>query len=207
MHECKESKFPWEVIACFLIIRKMCLKNLSVIISQSLPAFELPLHQMELILILLLLFTIAHGQGFEETLWLHRFVADVIDTWKIRSPTIIYRDYLPELCIKHVWILCLSNEHNVNELAQHSARISNQRKQDGIIFLAEDGHEKLLKRLSGDDSLFFSSNYRMFKPSSYKTDINLRLDSNIIFCKDNMTSNYELHRVRPQALRSPLRPL
>ena len=100
--------------------------------------------------------------------------------------------------MKRKWVLCLSNEGDVNELAEKLVEISHEKKQDGLIFLGIQGHEKLLKTLSGDDSLFFTTKYPMFMPTSYITDIGLRLDSNIIFYKENVTSvtsSYELHDI------------
>ena len=128
-----------------------------------------------------------------------------MDTWKIRSPTIIYQDDLPELCMKRQWVLCLSNDWDTNELAEHLVEIYRQRKHDGLIFLGEQGHEQLLKKLGGDVPLtlfstkytvnLFSTNYPSFMPTSYKTDIRLRLDSNIIFYKENFISNYDLYDI------------
>ena len=135
------------------------------------------------------LFSIAHG--LEKTEVLDKFVEDLIDTWQLRSPTIIYQDDLPELCRKRDWILCLSNAWDMSELAQHMVDIYSQTKHDGLIFLGH-GHEKLLKKLADDAPLLLSTNYPIFMPTSYKTDIKLRLDSNVLFYEEKNVGNYEL---------------
>ena len=138
------------------------------------------------------LFSIAHG--FEKTEVLDKFVEDLIDTWQIRSPTIIYQDDLPELCRKRDWILCLSNAWDMSELAQHMVDIYSQTKHDGLIFLGH-GHEKLLKKLADDAPLLLSTNYPIFMPISYKTDVKLRLDSNVLFYEEKNVVNYDLYDI------------
>ena len=86
---------------------------------------------MEPRLILFWLFSIAHG--LVETEGRDKFVKDLMETWQIRSPTIIYQDDLPELCMKRQWVLCLSNDRDTNELAQHLVEIYHQRKHVGLI--------------------------------------------------------------------------
>ena len=147
---------------------------------------------MELCL-LLFLFSIAHG--LEKTEGLDKFVEDVIDTWQIRSPTIIYQDDLPELCRKRDWILCLSNDWDINELVQHLVDIYSQRKHDGLIFLGHVGHEKLLEKFAVDAPLLLSTNYPIFMPASYKSDVKLRLDSNVLFYEEKNVDNYELYDI------------
>ena len=145
---------------------------------------------MELCL-LFWLFSFAHG--LEKTVGLDTFVEDVIDTWQIRSPTIIYQDDLPELCRNRDWILCLSIAWDMNEMVQHLIEIYTQRKHDGLIFLGQHGLETILKKLSDDAPLLFSTNYPIFMPTSYETDIKLRLDSNVLFYEEKNVEHFELY--------------
>ena len=140
------------------------------------------------------LFSIAHGLEKTEG-GLDKFVEDVIDTWQIRSPTIIYQDDPFDLCRKRSWILCLSNAGDMNELAKHLVDIYSQTKHDGLIFLGQHGHGKLLKKLADDAPLLLSTNYPIFMPTSYKTDIKLRLDSNVLFFEEKNVGNYDLYDI------------
>ena len=92
------------------------------------------------------IFAISHGSESEE---FATFIEGIIDTWKLRSPTIIVKDDLPKICMSknHQWLLCLSNDQDGNELADHLASIHQHNKQDGLIFVGSQGHEKLLKHL------------------------------------------------------------
>ena len=76
------------------------------------------------------------------------FVKDIIKTWRLISPTIVLQDDLLNICISHDWWLCLTNDMDVDELAIHLALIHNKTKQDGIIFVGNQGHRQLLKRLT-----------------------------------------------------------
>ena len=90
------------------------------------------------------------------------------------------------------WLLCLSNEHDANELTNHLDNIHQGRKQDSLIFVGSQGHSNLLKHLSKGEPNMLTSNYPVFMPISYKNDIHLRLDSNIFFYRYNDDGTYEL---------------
>ena len=54
--------------------------------------------------------------------------------------------------------------------------------QDGILLVGREGHEELLDKLAeGSSESLLTRNYPVFMPTSYKNDIKLRLDSNILF--------------------------
>ena len=83
----------------------------------------------------------------------------------------------------------------MNELAQHLVDIYSQRKHDGLIFLGHVGHEKLLEKFAVDAPLLLSTNYPIFMPASYKSDVKLRLDSNVLFYEEKNVDNYELYDI------------
>ena len=56
-----------------------------------------------------------------------------------------------------------------------------ERKQDGMIFLGSEGHGRLLKQLASLAPSLFTSDVPVFIPEEYMSEIELRLDSNIIF--------------------------
>ena len=142
--------------------------------------------------ILLWIFPLSRGY---ETERLEPFVASIIGTWQLRSPTIIYNDDMPELCINHKWLLCITNDEGDNELTSHLKSIDTGRKQDGIIFVGIVGHEKLVKDLSKVVPTIMTSNYPVFMPLSYKNDIQLRLDSNILFYGKSDDGTYKLNDI------------
>ena len=39
------------------------------------------------------------------------FIRDVISTFGLISPTIIYHENAPEICFTNQWVLCLNNEN------------------------------------------------------------------------------------------------
>ena len=117
---------------------------------------------------------------------------DLIDTWHLRSPTIIVQGDLPDLCMRHQWLLCLSDSLDVTELANHLALTHQHRRQDGIVLIGRTGHEHLLKELNKGSPSLLTTNYPVFMPTSYKDDIKLRLDSNIIFFNDSSAGNWKL---------------
>ena len=137
-------------------------------------------------------FVISHGTDSEE---FEAFIKDVIETWQLRSPTILVKDDLPKMCLNRQWLLCLSNDQDENELGNHLASIHRHSQQDGLIFVGRQGHEKLLKHLSEGSPSILTSNYPVFMPISYQNDIQLRLDSNILFYRDNDIANYELYDI------------
>ena len=130
------------------------------------------------------------GHGANQTL--EQFVGDIISTWKLLSPTIVVDENLLELCRTHQWVLCLVSDNE--ELARHLEVIHQGRKQDGIIF-ANEGQKELLPELDILAPSIFRSNYPIFMPIGYSVDINLRLDSNIIFFEEGSHGEYELHDI------------
>ena len=121
-----------------------------------------------------------------ETKVIDAFIEDVIKTWKLRFPTILVKNDMPNLCRtqNQAWILCLSNDEDTNELVNHMVLILQRSGQDGLIFIGKVGHEKLLEHLSEKLPSIFTSNYPIFIPASYKNFTQLRLDSNILFYSD-----------------------
>ena len=130
------------------------------------------------------IYAISHGSESKD---FETFIVSIIEIWKLRSPTILVEDDLPNMCMtqNHKWLLCLSNDQDTIELENHLASIHQQRKQDGLILIGRKGHEKLLKRLSEVAPTILTSNNPVFMPISYQNDIQLRLDSNIFFYRDN----------------------
>ena len=145
---------------------------------------------MQHINLLICLFSIASGLEYHT---LETFVGDIVDKWSILSPTIIYQDEIPHsMCMKLQWSLCLTNEMGIRELASHLDTITKLRNHDGIIFVGSQGHRKLLKQLAKIVPSIFSSNYPIFMPNDYTNDINLRLDSNVIFYEKEASGMCEL---------------
>ena len=138
------------------------------------------------------IFAIGYGAKTED---LEPFVKDLIAAWQLKSPTIIFEDNVPKMCTNHQWLLCLSNDQDTNDLAAHLDLINQERKQDGLIFVGNEYHAGLIKHISDVAPSLFRPNYPLFMPYSYQNDIQLRLDSNIIFFKDNDNGTFELHDI------------
>ena len=68
------------------------------------------------LIILFGIFAISHGAETED---LEAFIKDIIETWQLRSPTILVKDVVPKMCMTRQWLLCLSNDQDTNELANH----------------------------------------------------------------------------------------
>ena len=135
------------------------------------------------------IFSIANGLEYE---MLETFVIDVIETWQLLSPTIVFQDEMPTMCMKHQWILCLTIDMGIFETAEHLDRIFKTRKQDGIIFVGDEGHGQLVRQLVKVTPFIFSSNCPVFMPADYTNDIRMRLDSNMIFYKEESLGTYKL---------------
>ena len=124
---------------------------------------------------------------------LGRFIEDIIDTWQLLSPTVIVvKSDFPEVCMTRQWLLCLSDGWNAPELAEH---LDQRGKQDGIIFLGRKGHEELIHTLQEGGSSLLTRPHPVFMPTSYKTDIELRLDSNVLFFNEQDADNYQLYDI------------
>ena len=144
-----------------------------------------------LLRLFLLLCICSCGHGANQTL--EQFIGDIISTWKLLSPTIVVDENLLELCRTHQWVLCLvsDNENDNEELARHLEVIHRGRKQDGIIF-ANEGQKELLQQLDILVPSIFRSNNPVFMPIGYSEDINLTLDSNIMFFEKKVGTQYAL---------------
>lgn len=122
---------------------------------------------------------------------LDEFISDIIREWQLRLPTIVGEEYLPEMCRTHGRVLCLSNDVALDELAEHMALIHLNRNQDGVIFLGE-GHEQVIEKVTRLASTIWRSNCPVFMPLESSNEINLRLDSNIIFYEEHGPNAYRL---------------
>ena len=163
-------------------------------------AYLMPRQKMGKLLELYVIFGIfAVCHGSESPKEIETFIESVIETWQLRSPTILVLSILPKLCMSknHAWVLCLLKDQNSNELMNHLVDIHQHTKQDGLIFVGELGHETILKNLSEKLPHIFTSNCPVFMPASYESIIQLRLDSNILFYKSEYTFNatYVLHDI------------
>ena len=89
-----------------------------------------------LIKICLLFFgSVAASQDTELDM-LEAFIEAIIETWQLRSPTIIAEDNLPKICMTRQWVLCLMNDKiDHEELTSYLISIHQQNKHDGLIFV------------------------------------------------------------------------
>ena len=140
-------------------------------------------------LVLFYFFSWAHASEFEE---LDTFLGALIDTWRLRSPSIISVGDLPAICMRRQWLLCLSDGLGSSELAKHLNLTHQHRRLDGIILVGSQGHEKLLSELDKESSITLTSIYPVFLPTSYKKEIKLRLDSNVVFYGKEGAGSYNL---------------
>ena len=60
-----------------------------------------------------------NAEGIEATGTLEKFIGNLIDTFQLTSPTLIYHEEAPEICFTWTWILCLEDnlELQPSELA------------------------------------------------------------------------------------------
>ena len=123
---------------------------------------------------------------------LDAFLSDIISEWQLRLPTIVAGDDLPGLCMTSERLLCLSNAVDLNELAEQLALLHLNRKQDGVIFLRGEGEQELLENVTRLAPTIWTSNCPVFMPLEYFNNINLRLDSNIIFYEEQGPEGYRL---------------
>ena len=126
---------------------------------------------------------------------LDEFIEDIIETWHLQLPTIVVEEYTLEVCMTQKRVLCTKNHMDIDELAEHLAFIHLHRKQDGVIFVGNKGHKKLLDLLSLLAPTMFTSDCPIFMPLEYAEDVKLRLDSNVVFFKETSSTNYELFDV------------
>ena len=119
---------------------------------------------------------------------LNDFIVDIVSTFNLRSPTVIFNENVPELCMTKHWVLCVSDalQNELKELAQHITMITLNRRQDGMIFVRDEAKQKnLVEQLLTADRIqyasMFISNCPVFMPIEYKDLMTLKLNSNIIF--------------------------
>ena len=160
---------------------------------QLFPHFCRTMRPMHLTFVLFFLFSWAHASENEE---LDSFLGALIDTWQLRSPSIISEGDFPAICVRRQWLLCLSDGlGSSSELAEHLISIHQHRRLDGIILVGNRGHEKLLSELAKESSTPLTSICPVFLPISYKKEINLRLDSNIVFYEKEGAASYNLYDI------------
>ena len=121
--------------------------------------------------------------GFKHRM-LESFVTDIMEKWSLLSPIIVFHDEVPNMCTKLPWSLCLTNGIGIQEVATHLAMISKLRKHDGIIFVGGHKHRKLLQNLANTVPSIFTSSNPVFMSKNCTNEINLRLDSNVIFYEE-----------------------
>ena len=78
------------------------------------------------------------------------------------------------------------------DLANHLWALHKIRKQHGIIFVGIEGHSSVLRMLATIVPAIFSSDCPLFMPSEYRDELELRLDSNIVFYKAQPVSKFQL---------------
>ena len=123
---------------------------------------------------------------------LELFITDLINTWKLLLPTIIFEDETPNFCFTHAMILCMTNDEKSEGLAEHLARLHRGRKQDGALFIGGLVHEHLLTQITEIAPSFFTSECPLFMPKGTQKVLELRLDSNIVFYERLNQNEYEL---------------
>ena len=140
---------------------------------------------------LLWAFTLALAHGAED-IEFDLFIRDIMVFWRLRAPTLIVQGDLPQLCERTDWVLCLPSEDwEKEELAEQLATMNMQSRQDGVILVGREGHNKLLEHPAVKD--VWTSNCPNFIPASYRDNIKLRLDSNIVFYEETSKIEYELY--------------
>ena len=92
------------------------------------------------------------------------FVKDLVTEFKMRRPTILLDDELPELCFTHQWMLCLSAAaanlpKEMSILVEHIRTLYNEGRQDGLIVAEGQNTQQLLAHIASLEPLIFSSNW------------------------------------------------
>ena len=133
---------------------------------------------------LLLLFLCNIAWADEELFF--RFVQDLITEYQLLTPTAIFSEGTPDICMNITRIHCLSSEHVDNQaLAQHVAQLYVENRQDALIVAgAEEAHQQLIEELDRIAPSLFTSNRPVFMPIEFSLKLPLRLDSNIIFYEE-----------------------
>ena len=93
-----------------------------------------------------------------------KFLGDILSTFKLMSPTIIYsNDEAPEICWSKEWLLCLRAAEHVDE---HIHTLFIDRKQDSIIVLGRPLHHSHQKPfpipIMSEKNGIFERSYHLF---------------------------------------------
>ena len=145
--------------------------------------------------VLLGIFSGIHCNGIQDDMEIMNvFLRDLISTFKLLSPSIIFQEEAPDVCMKMNWMLCLPNSQggNISQLADHLITIHNSSKAEGIIFLENEQNRELFELLSRIAPSIFRTNSPVFMPREYVQMIKLRLDSNVIFYERKSRNKYNL---------------
>ena len=115
-----------------------------------------------------------------------RFVQDLIPEYRLLTPTAIFSEGTPDICMNITRIHCLSSENVDNQaLAQHVAQLYVENRQDALIMAgAGEANQQLISKLARIAPSLFTSNRRVFMPIEFSLKLPLRLDSNIIFYEE-----------------------
>ena len=123
------------------------------------------------------------------------FIVNVIEEFRLILPTIIFSaDEVPQLCIDLKWVVCLDGSQNdATIIAEHLKTLHLTRKQDGVIF-ADNGKgiSTLVQKVSNLVPSLFRSPCPVFMPLDHARLIELRLDSNVLFYKEEINDGYTL---------------
>ena len=127
----------------------------------------------------LILMLLTH-QGVDCNELLDAFIGDVISTFGLTSPTLVYAsDEAPDICRTYIWVSCLNQGHDQKELAEHIVMQYKKRKQDGIIFTGASA--EFVKTLELLQPSMFRSDCPVFTPLELSNALDLRLDTNVLF--------------------------
>ena len=136
---------------------------------------------------------------FESEEELDKFLGDLIDTWQLRSPTLIVRGGdSPKLCMSRKWLLCLSDGLDSTELSNHLSLTHQHQKQDGIILVGRAGYEQLLRKLAKRSPFLLTANCPVFMPE--------RLNRLVTFaanCSASASIGFSVGRATNSAFDSP----
>ena len=160
----------------------VCIRTLLCMKQHTNIADGLP--TMKMLLFIALMYSLcSKGNGSELS---ENFIKDILSTWRLTSPTLIYQEVLPDLCKTSHLVLCVeNNKEDMDELTDHLAIIHQERRQDSVIFVESRGNKELVRKLDAQVPIIFRSKCPVFMPIRLTNDIKLRLDSNIIFYEDD----------------------
>ena len=124
---------------------------------------------------------------------MNHFISDVVENFRLISPTIIFGDEAPGLCMDEDWVLCLdSSQNDASLIAKHLETLHLSRKQDAVIFADGNGMSTLVEETSNLIPSLFRSPCPVFMPLVNAHLIELRLDSNALFYTQEDTHGYIL---------------